>query len=274
MLNLPRRQITFLLGVLLMAGCGKPAQKEEPQVWVKVGSAQVGSTVPEEKPVAKVDLTKDPEFRLEAAAWMAEWKKDREATRKKYLGKVVEISGTVNRTSQDPYGDVGYVFLKVEGEILGVRCCLADKEPWLKVSPGSMVKVRGTHSAEAGLAGDVYPCAIVEASPSPALVITASALAKAFGADARAAQEKYGEKWLLIDGEIAGLEKDKNPQFLLMYLKAENDIKIKVILRTNSDHYKKRNESIKAGQKVKMLGQVRYFDKEITIDDIGVSIQP
>lgn len=228
------------------------------------------TTEPEKPPV---DRNVPPAFTLSASDWMAEWKKDEAEARKKYQGKVTELTGEVRDFGDDPYGNVGYLFLKVEGNLLGVRCAALDKAPWLKVGPGCTVKVRGT-PPQFGLAGDLFECTIVESSPQTALPVTAAELAQAFADDAKAAKEKYADKPLLITGEVASTEPEPDTSYLRLYLRAPGDLKVRANMDGSSDFHKKRNAGVQPGQRVQVLGNARLDDKEVIIANFGLVYFP
>jgi hypothetical protein len=240
----------FLVITLAAPGCSK---KDEPPKGVpSAGGGDKGSAP---QALGKPDLTVTP------AEWKADFKKDSEAAKAKYKDKVVEISGTVSSVGPDPYGEVGYVYLDVPNELLGVRCVLADKKPWMKVSPGSKVKVKGRCSDR--ISGDLYPCEIVEAGKDPAVVIAAEELTKQFAADRKEARKRYNDKWAHVKGEVAEKIADK----VALKLKGEGGISV---LCYFPQPYKKTLDAVKAGSKVDLFGQLSVFDqpqdKEITIN--------
>src|SRR6516164_8091383 len=82
-----------------------------------------------------------------------------------------------------------------------LRCTMRERKPWLKVAPGSTVKICGT-LPERGLPGDLAAAEIVEAGPSPAVTLSADQLAKDYGADAKSAAEKFDDHWANLQGEV------------------------------------------------------------------------
>src|SRR4051812_5168179 len=115
--------------------------------------ASVGATialaflafVPARATQPKSDLAKaTPDFTMDADAWHTEWSKDRDAARKKYTGKIIELNAVVESADDDIHCKVGYVRLKLKKEVIfAPRCILDDTAPWLKVGPGCTIKVRG-----------------------------------------------------------------------------------------------------------------------------------
>jgi len=208
-----------VLFFLVLLGCGKEPAPSRPV------TDSNGSKAPNNPPVmdqtprkesgaqgkekATSLANKPADFTLDAKAWEEWWEKDKAVAAAKYQGKVVELSGVVDSADADPYGEVGYVYLKTTGKGTGVRCSTVDKEPWSKVSPGSKVKIRGIPpAAGGGQDGELEKCVITEAGPNPAIVTSARQLATDLAADPRAAEKKYDEKWVIADGDVASI-KDK-----------------------------------------------------------------
>jgi hypothetical protein len=248
----------FTAAVLCGSGCGKQDAEKD-----KGGSGTPADKTESGTP-PKMDLAKaKADFTMDADAWQAEWKKDREAAMKKYKGKIVELTGVVDKPSDDPYCKVGYIWLKVKKDILGPRCALDDPAPWLKVGPGCTIKIKGV-VPDFGLSGDLYPCAIVESSPNTGLAITAGQLAKDFAADKKAAEGKYHNKWLIVEGELTGKEPSKidEGRFVYLTLKGDGDVSVRCYVANNTDELKKANESLKVGQKVKVCGEAQIYSSE------------
>jgi hypothetical protein len=241
---------------LAAPGCG---QKEEPPA-AGGPSAADGDKKSSPQALGKADLIVTP------AEWRAAFKKDSQAAKDNYKDKVVEMSGTVSSVRPDPYGLVGYVNLDVPNDLEGVRCVLADKKPWRKVSPGSKIKVRGKSSDR--FSGDLSPCAIVEAGPNPALTISAQELAKDFAADRKEARKKYHEKWAHVRGEVA----EKLSEKIALKLKGAGDI---WVICYFPQPYKNQLEPVKSGSKVDIFGELSVFDgpqdREVTLNGCALT---
>jgi hypothetical protein len=256
-----RPLFALVIGMLLVIGatpgCGK---KEEPPA---KGGAPEGGGKENEK--AAQSLGK-PDVTMTAEQWNAEWEKDKAAAEAKYKGKVVELSGTVQGADDDPYGQVGYVYLKAKGNLIGVRCATTDKKPWIKVSPGSEAKIRGK-VPEAGLPGDLFPAEIVHAGPNPGVVITAKELTKDYAADRAAAEKKYNDKWAYVSGEVAEKTESKFCKVLLK-LKGEGDLTVNCCTGAGGNF--KTLDALKAGAHVSMYGRLSVFSdpkrKDIGLD--------
>src|SRR5262249_53463981 len=151
----------------------------------------------------------------------------------------------------EPFGaPLAYMSFEVPNDLLGVRCVLTDTKPWRKVSPGSKVKVRGKSSETT--AGDLNPCEIVEASPNPAVVITAAQLVKEFAADRDAAVKKYDEKWAIVTGEVVAKGKS---EFCPVLISLKGDAKITVAC-CFGEAFKRGTEAVKVGAHVEIFGKL------------------
>jgi hypothetical protein len=233
-----------LLGIL---GCGKQATAT---FGAKDRRAKSGDKDPS-LTAGKADFT------LTAEEWQKEWKNGPEAAKKKYDEKLIELSGEIDDSDMsDPYGRIGYVYLKVPGGG-NVRCGTEDKEPWFKVGPGCKVRIQGKPD---GSTGDLYPCIIVESSPNTTQTISARELTKECASDWKGAKEKYEDKWLIIEGEVSS--KPSTKPDLPLLLKGEAEMKIRCACGDLSEFERKRNDSIRVGQQIKVCGKVRIDDED------------
>jgi hypothetical protein len=206
--------------------------------------------------------TAKPDFAMDTDSWQAEWQKDREAARKKYGGKIVELSGVVESPRDDPYGEVGYIYLKVKAPGGIQRCTLDDRAPWLRVGPECTIKIRGIVVSKGGIDGDIHDCVIVESSPNTCIEITAADLAKDFANDIQAANRKYKNKLVIVRGELvskAPSEADKG-RFVYLTLKGNDTYNVKCYLANGNDELRKANDGLKIGTKLKVCGEAYFGD--------------
>jgi hypothetical protein len=253
--SLATRAAGAVLAALIASGCGNTDGASAPGGPSGADSARKDS--PREA-LGKPDVVVSP------AEWRAAFKKDSAAARARYKGKVIEMSGTVDSARPDPYGLCGYISLEVPNDLVGVRCVLADKKPWRKVSPGSKVKVRGMSSDV--IAGDLKPCEIVEAGPNPGVVITARELARLFAADRREAVKKYDEKWAYVKGEVAEKASTEHCAVLLR-LKGEAGIGLTCCFGKPAG-YRAGLDGVRVGSQVDVFGRLQVSpgprEKEIS----------
>jgi hypothetical protein len=213
--------------------------------------------------LVKVDYT------LDVGQWHAEFGKDPKAAFGKYNGKVVELTGEVEWVSEDPSQQVGCVYLRVEGAPLQDRCATIDKQPWLKVSPGSKVRIRGK-MPEYGLPRDLEEAEIVEAGPNPALVMSAQQLTTEYAADRKAGNDKFDEKWAILEGEVVekGPAKDCAVQ---LKLKGTDDVTVRCGF---GDRNKKPLDAVKVGSRVKVFGQLSIWKENEIVVNSGILAAP
>lgn len=94
------------------------------------------------KPVRSVADEK-ADFSLTAGKFVAEYEKDEKAANAKYLGKVVEIGGTVSEINTDKNGTIN---INLAGEeIAGVSCQMFkdQKENTKNIKEGDEVNIKG-----------------------------------------------------------------------------------------------------------------------------------
>lgn len=171
-------------------------------------------------PAKGLDPNKEPDFKVSADDYYAEFKKDLNATKAKYADKVVEITGVLEGYGKNFGGEV-QVLLAVKGQPLGVICFTKDKNPWNSAEPGQTVTMRGSFPPIAITGSPVLvECQIISATGPKAVTIKAEDLGKEFDADPKATQEKYSNKKVFITG--------------IVETKKEMDKSIRVIFKTTS----------------------------------------
>jgi hypothetical protein len=237
-----------------VAGKGRPpAVKTDPGLPEKKGDPGKSSGLP----TPTGDLLKGKaDFTLDADTWQAEWEKDKKAAKEKYKGKIVELSGVVDRANDDPYLKNGYIYLKLKKSLFGLRCTLDDLAPWLTVAPGCTIMLKGIAS-DIYSDGQLYPCVIIQSSPNTCLEITASQLAKEFTKDKDAAVKKFHDKRLIVEGELASKEPSKldKGQFIYLTLKGDGAVSVRCYVANNTSDRQQANDSLKVGQKLKVCGE-------------------
>lgn len=233
----------LLLLTTFAAGCGK---KDTP-----------GGGGPDGKGGAAVDYsTATPDVTMKAADWHAEFKKDEKAAKAKYAGKLVELSGKVTSVVQNLDAGVVFLHLKVDGDVLGVRCGINDVNAWEKVPEGADVVVRGKLPEFGFLTGELMPVQVIRVDNNPTTTFTAADLAGQFAKEPAQLKEKWADKWVYVEGEFVRSETSKNG-ILQIVLKGDGKAEIKCSVGSDA---KKQVEAMKPGQKVKVLGQLSVYD--------------
>jgi tRNA_anti-like len=223
------------------------------------------TTVTKSDTLEKSPAKGTPDFTMEVTQWAEEFQKGKEAAAAKYKDKLIELSGIVSDTGEDPYGNVGYIYLQVPKSVkIDIRCGTKDTKPWLKVSEGSKIKIRGTPDlfGEGGL----YPAEVVEAGPSPAFVVSAVQLAEEFAKNPESASKKYHRKWAHIEGEVnLATRKEGEKPIHLLFLKGDATRVVKCFIMEGSG---KQLADVQPGAKLKVYGQLTDFgigEKEIDV---------
>jgi hypothetical protein len=275
---------TIALALLLGAGCG--SKPPTPSTVTEHGAGERTPTTvtehgagesPRTSPASRVEAPKGkaifppmdyvrtqpgqplgkPDYVMDVDKWHAEFKKDKDAAEKKYNGKVIELAGVVKWLVHDYHEDSGPVWLRTPGGGVSIRADMKDKMPWLKVSPGSKVTVRGIC---AGVSEVLLSAEIVSAGPNPGIVISAQQLTKEFRTDRKAATSKYEEKSAYLDGQLVQKRRIEN-RFELV-LKGDQDWTFTCDFRNVGDNLSKIIDSAMPGQKVKVFGQIHISDED------------
>ncbi len=230
----------ILTVAVFMLGCSKKSSESSPP-----SDAQ-------SKETKNAGASGKPDFSLDPAAWRSDWK-DGQAALQKYQGKVIELKGVVARIGDDTISRGPTIYLKAEGAWT-VRCITADKRPWLKVVPGSTIKVKGILPNAISFQ-DPHLAEAVVTDPGAAKpeFVTAQQITKAVVADRKAAKEKYHEKWVNLEGEIIDA-KIVAGNDMIVRLKGDADAIV------NCSIVKTGLENARPGQKVKVFGQLNIVD--------------
>jgi hypothetical protein len=250
-----------LTGAKISDDGAEELKKALPQTTIKDASGSevsLAKETPARPKNAVEDLTKvPPAFSLTAKEFSDEYKKDKAAAKEKYKDKVIELTGVVDSFGKD--GSGGAHVMLVAADVLDrVFCVTAEEEPWSVVVPGQKIKIKGKWP-EFSVSPALIACVFVETGPYQPTVLTAEQLAKEYESDPEAATKKYGEKYLVLTGEIAAKEYNSAGAAGIV-LKTDGKVKVNCSF-TAFD--KESTKSWKVGQKVKVIGQYTLnFGKE------------
>jgi hypothetical protein len=212
-----------------------------------------GPSLPAAIPTSPTTIEAKPDFVFETVPWHEEWTKDRDAAKVKYVGKLIELTGEVVFVHLEwdglNAGPGGMVNLKDEKRG-AVTCITTDPQPWLTVSEGSTVRLRGRSGKRDG--EELADCSIVEAGPNPAITATAEEIAKAVAADLDAADQKYNKKFAHVSGTVSEVLKDTDGTVSLM-LKGAGEVEVRALMGRPAVH---RAGPIKAGQVIALFCEV------------------
>ena len=131
-------------------GCGKAAPTVRPMVVAPTSAFK--TTLPPGQPKTDPDPAKaSPDFTLSAQAFSEDCVRSTPDDRKKkYAGKIIDLTGTVKRVANNPNGQT-LVYLEVSNDpINGVMCIMKEGG---SASVGQAVKIRGLWPSDARTAG-------------------------------------------------------------------------------------------------------------------------
>ena len=253
------------LAVLLSVGCS--GKEDDTKGDGKTGDGKTADKRPKKdgdaaessgKPTGKAD------FSLTSQQFSEEFKKDRAAAQKKYQSKTVDLTGVIKRFSEAP-DRTALVWLEgAKGELLGVQCIARGRHPWRQALPGQTVTVRGK-GAEFGGAF-LLDCVFFDAKGDPPPTLTPDQLVAEHAKDPAATEKKYKDKYLILEGKVAKVTANK---FDLAEVTLETAKKEpRIYLHFTNGPEGKRAKGLKAGQKIKALGQ--YSVLTVSKDAVGL----
>jgi hypothetical protein len=97
---------------------------------------------------------KDADHSLTAAALYAEYAKNEKLSNTKYIGKTIELTGTISEISEDQQGATVLMFTE-PGEFEGVMCTLDKDQNTSDLKIGSQVKIKGQCTGKLDMTGVV-----------------------------------------------------------------------------------------------------------------------
>lgn len=252
--KLPHRRTTFVFVMLLAIGCSR---KEQPSI--SPGSTSSPATTQEPKPIIEYTFTaKGPNLKADlgktdhtfsAAEWYAEFKKDFSGALAKYRGKVIELSGVVAGFDVD-YGNVK-ISLQTDAKSNDrVRCFSVEPNPWLKVTPGAKIRVKGIlpDVVTVGILGHVE---ILDAGAYTTPSLMAEELARDHVANRKETEGKYKNQWVHLSGVIA---KKNKPDGTVVTLQGDGDVVIQCLFAGFGKDQPL--EKLKEGAKLNVCGRL------------------
>jgi hypothetical protein len=109
-------------------GCGKQGSDAPKDKLPPAPSSDAKPTGPFAKRAAQVNVAKtEPVLSTDAASWKKQCEEDEEGTKKKYLGKVVQITGTVVGMERYPEEKVARVYVGMMTR--GCNACCSTQNP-------------------------------------------------------------------------------------------------------------------------------------------------
>lgn len=254
------RLIAFIGGLLVIAGCGKPAEKPGsstlPGPNVSIAKAPTeGSkdTVVDKKDGAtKPPAISKPDLTLTSAELVQRYVADKAGMIKANEGKTAEVTGAVHHF--DVTGDDRALVFLEKGDKVCLRIVSADAAPWKKYLIGQKVKATGRlqfiESPIKGVADDIditFATIVIDKDKPTTTMLTSEKLSEA--CKDRESLDKLRGKYIYVTGEVVA-KGGTVPQYV--DLKGTETKPV----RCNFFGDKAAVESLKIGTKVKILGAV------------------
>ncbi len=202
---------------------------------------------------------KQADYSLTAKEFSDEFQKDNNAASQKYKNKIVELKGKVvgfeSSSDFDPpksFKDRVMIGSGMPGD--AVLCFTFDAKPWMSYTKGQAVTVKGRVPFPQGYI-HIRGCAVIPAEPNKLSPTTANALAKEFAENVEAAGAKYGDKSLIVTGEVVREERER----FSLKVTLKGDPKTSIVCKFNGGGREKVKQ-FKPGDKVKFYGEYERLD--------------
>ncbi len=251
------RVVLFAMGLVLVAGCGKPESKPGP------GNPKVSDS----------GAAKNPEIKTTAEELAKEVLADQKAAGTKYDGKVVELQGKVDTANQVVTDNKGFYLTgakKKPTDVVGLNVlCMPvagekDKVGWL--GKGQKVKVVGKVTGVNAFAVSLAQCTFTEEDKSTTPKVTVEELTSEFAKDAEAAKKKYkienlNSQEIILEGTVA--DKEKKGDFHTVKLAGTDGLTVSCTVS------KQNWEELKKGDKVTIKGDLSGYyaaDKKVNVN--------
>ena len=200
---------------------------------------------------------KEADYTLTAAEFEKEYKADSNATKAKYDGKTLEMSGVIQQVNPNYYANgTTIVFAPVERSGNTMHCTTKGFVPPGSLAKGQTVRVRGKATGTL-----LMDCVVLEKGADTAVRATAEQLAKDHTADPEKARQKYDDKTLVIKGEIAAVKPDPlAPHRKVIELKGDGQTVVECRFGPSEEERTFVNNS-KAGDKVTLAADMLLSHK-------------
>ena len=250
------RPILFFAALVCFSfGCAKEKAAEQPAPSTAVPApGGVAPTAPKEA---------GADFKLTAAEFEKEYKSDPKATKAKYAGKTLEVSGVIKYTQPNYYAK-GTTIAFAPAEPFGntVDCLTKGFLPPGTLAKGQTVRVLGKATVLGSL---LTECVVLEKGPDTAVRTTAEQIAKDYTADPEKALAKYDGKTLVVVGDVSAVKPDVGaPNIKVVELKGDGQTVIQCRFG-GSDEERKFVDSCKAGDKVTFATEMIRAEKGLFV---------
>ena len=194
-----------------------------------------------------------------------EFADDKKAAEKKYpMNLIVEVEGEVKKAEKLAVTETWAVHLEgfEKGKGLFTKIVDCQFEPKTKsfqkakeLVPDQKVKIRGKFYSAFEYGQRLVDCELVEVGPDPAIKVTASQLSKDFATDRKAAETKYKDKQVLLEGVVAQPVGPKSKFFIVLENSGEKGAPAVHVEFGFTQTVEKLFSQLKKGQKVTVRGR-------------------
>lgn len=201
----------------------------------------------EVKPVSPI-ADKAPDFVLTAEDFYSELRTNKETATEKYKGKVIQLTGVLNKYLKDSKGVT--LGLQTAG-LLDVQCFTTDQQPWTTAAPGQIVTLKGRFPDSFILIG-LRDCVILKVTGENRTTLSVVQLARAYASDPKGFLEDYHDTCLVLTGVVQSMVNDgENVGHVHVYLKTDSNVIVK------AEFYSWRHETdrLRIGQPARIVGR-------------------
>jgi hypothetical protein len=204
-----------------------------------------------EAPAASADA--GPVVTLTAEQLAREYETDRAAADGKYKDRCLVLEGPVEDFDLFPSGRV---LARVAGRDSSIRCEFVPQATarLIDLTRGQSLKFQGRCAGAAGNLVDLTECQLLEVGPDPAVAVSAVRLTRDYAGDEKAADAKYREKCLVVEGTVR--ERRECDKAALVVLEGFDE-KALFPLRVVAKAAERKEEfaGLKKGDRVKVRGE-------------------
>ncbi len=228
------------LAVVLAAGCLRgPA----PAVITTAGGGKTKET------------SAEPAFTLTSEQLAREYHTDRAAAEGKYKDRWLIVEGTLEDFDLFSSGGVLARVGKSAGGP-GIRCEFVPKATarLTDLTKGQKLKCKGRCVGGGGDFVDLVECELLEVGPDPAIAVSAVRLTRDYAGDDKAADGRYREKVLVVEGTVFG-RKDAEQSVEVVLEGFDEKALFPVRVVANAAGRKEEFAGLKKGDKVKIKGE-------------------
>jgi hypothetical protein len=228
------------------------------------------------KTAATVAATRVVECSLTAEALAREYQADAGAADARYKGKWLAVDGLVEDidllaaglTSVRIRGLPSDPDRKLSGRSLRCEFVAAALPEVSRIPRGQRLTFQGHCRGDHGGFVDFVECVPVEVGPEPTVAVAAAQLTRDFLADEKAADVRYKDRALLVEGTVVGFKEEGDVRRLLLGGHNEQSpVAVRVLVACAAQD-REQLGSLKAGDKVRIRGQCAgLFLGEVLIQD-------